>query len=86
MSISNLERRSSANRFTLFSHKNLDNKSIPPLDFVKEDEIKDQEAEPILSEPGLEGLNISQEELIVFYEKEAIRDKKNIAKLKSILS
>ena len=48
-------------------------------------QIEDQGAKPILSEPGSEGLNISQEDLIAYYEKEAIQDKKNIAKLKSIL-
>ncbi|CAG8799098.1 3834_t:CDS:1, partial [Dentiscutata erythropus] len=58
--------------FLINSEKNLDNKSIPPLNFVKKGEIEDQGAEPILSEPGSEGSNISQEELIAFYEKEAI--------------
>jgi len=72
--------------FLINSEKNLDNKSIPPFDFVEEGGIKDQGAESILSDLGSEGLNISQEDLIAFYEKEAIRDKKNIAKFKYILA
>ncbi|CAG8504039.1 5180_t:CDS:2 [Racocetra fulgida] len=67
------------------SEKNLDNKSIPPLDFVKEDGIKNQGAKPILPLDFVEEGG-SQEDLIAFYEREDIRDKKNIAKLKSILA
>ena len=35
-------------------------------------QIKDQGVEPILFKPGSEGLNISQEDPIAFYKKEAI--------------
>jgi len=57
----------------------------PPIDSKNSEKKLDDKSIPSSSDLLQEDLNISQEDLIAYYEKEAIRDKKNIAKLKSIL-